>query len=198
MRMSQGRRSVRRMSTCGIVVDGRPCTEPVAHRSALNLCAHHLLAAHDQVASEVGVTDILPSPCAACGSRLGVRYPSGWLCAVCEWRAGEVPDGEIVATVRVDVVYYLRFRDQIKIGTTTNPRQRFAALRYDELLGFERGDRALEQRRHAQFADHRLGRSEWFAADPTLLEHIDVVRAGADDPWSQYALWRSQRLALLA
>ena len=43
---------------------------------------------------EFGVTDVLPSPCLACGSRLGVRYPSGWLCAICEWRVGELPDGD--------------------------------------------------------------------------------------------------------
>ena len=162
----------------------------------LDLGTEQLLVAHDWVAGDVGVTDILPSPCLACGSRLGVRYPSGWLCAVCEWRAGDVADPEHVA-VRVDVVYYLRFRDQIKIGTSGNPRRRLASLRYDELLAFERGDRTLEQRRHAQFAEHRLARSEWFAAHDALVEHIDVLRAGVDDPWSLYALWRSQRLALL-
>ena len=186
-----------RMTSCGIVLEsGRPCDRPVAAGTPLNLCTAHLLAAHDWVAGEVGVTDVLPSPCLACGSRLGVYYPSGWLCAVCEWKVGDVADPETAASVRVDVVYYLRFRDQIKIGTSGNPRQRFASLRYDELLAFERGDRALEQRRHAQFADHRLARSEWFAVHDALTEHIDVLRGGADDPWSQYALWRSQRLAL--
>ena len=69
---------------------------------------------------EFGVTDLLPAPCAFCGSRLGVRYPSGWLCAVCEWRAGEPPP-EGLAPVRVDVVYYLRYRDRIKIGTSATP-----------------------------------------------------------------------------
>ncbi|MCU1424811.1 MAG: ATPase [Microbacteriaceae bacterium] len=187
------------MRPCGIVVQsGLACPEPVAPHAPLNLCARHLLEAHDWVAGEVGVTDTLPSPCLACGSRLGVRYPSGWLCAVCEWKVGDTADPEHVAAVRVDVVYYLRFRDQIKIGTSANPRQRFASLRYDELLAFERGDRTLEQRRHAQFAAHRLARSEWFAVHDALVEHIDVLRAGVDDPWSQYALWRSQRLALLA
>jgi hypothetical protein len=163
----------------------------------LDLCAGHLLAAHDWVAGEVGVTDLLPSPCQACGSRLGVRYPSGWICAICEWRAGEVADPVHVA-VRVDVVYYLRFGERIKIGTSGNPRQRLATLRHDELLAFELGDRSVEQRRHAQFAAHRLDRTEWFALNDALTEHIAVLRGGVDDPWSQYARWRSQRLALLA
>jgi len=196
--VSQVARSVAAVITCAIVLEpGRPCPEPPAVGAPLNLCRRHLLDAHDWVADELGVTDLLPSPCVACGSRLGVRYPSGWLCAVCEWRVGDVPDPDDAAAVRVDVVYYLRFRDRIKIGTSGNPRQRLATLRHDELLAFERGDRSLEQRRHAQFADHRLDRTEWFAVNDALTAHIDVLRGGADDPWSQYALWRSQRLALL-
>jgi len=47
--------------------------------AAFLLCLPHLLEVHDWVAGEFGVTDALPSPCAFCGSRLGVRYPSGWL-----------------------------------------------------------------------------------------------------------------------
>jgi len=140
---------------------------------------------------------MLPTPCVACGSRLGVRYPSGWQCAVCEWKVGDVADPEDVARVRVDVVYYLRFRDQIKIGTSSNPRQRFAALRYDELLAFEPGDRSVERRRHQQFAAHRFAGTEWFASNAALLQHIDVLRSGVDDPWALYSLWRSQRLAAL-
>ena len=196
--MSHPTRNVARVTTCAIVEpDGEPCPRPVSSGAPLNLCTAHLLAAHDYIAGEVGVTDTLPSPCLACGSRLGVRYPSGWLCAICEWKVGDVADPERVAFVRVDVVYYLRFRDQIKIGTSGNPRQRFASLRYDELLAFEPGDRALEQRRHAQFADHRLARSEWFAVHDALTAHIEVLQSGSDDPWSLYARWRSERMALL-
>lgn len=180
---------------CGIVTDGLPCPEAVDADAPLNLCQRHLQLAHDWVAGVNGVTDLLPMPCLACGSRLGVRYPSGWLCAVCEWRVGDLPDGETVVP-RVDVVYYLRFQDRIKIGTSANPRQRLAGIRHDELLAFERGNRLTEQRRHGQFAAHRLGSSEWFHAADEILVHIDVLRAGIDDPWMQYALWRSQAAAL--
>jgi hypothetical protein len=130
----------------------------------------------------------------ACGSRLGVRYPSGWLCAICEWRVGESPDGH--APARVDVVYYLRFRDRIKIGTSANPRSRLAQLRYDDLLAFEPGDRDVEQRRHLQFAVDRFPGSEWFAASPALDAHVAVLAAGVDDPWHRYARWVSQSIAL--
>jgi hypothetical protein len=181
---------------CGIVSDsGQECQEPVDAAAPLNLCTRHLLAAYDWVAGDVGVTDTLPSPCQACGSRLGVRYPSGWLCAICEWKVGEVPD-EDLAMRRVDVVYYLRFGDRIKIGTSGNPRMRLASQRYEELLAFERGNRTVEQRRHAQFSDARILRTEWFDSSDALLRHIGVLSAGVDDPWQQYALWVSERLAL--
>ncbi len=132
----------------------RPTVDP---GTPLGLCREHLLEAHDWVARDVGVTDLLPSPCRACGSRVGVRYPSGWICAECEWRVGDVPDDELDRP-RVEVVYYIRWRDQIKIGTSINPRMRLAALPHDEVLAFERGGRSLEQRRHAQFADAPLRR----------------------------------------
>jgi hypothetical protein len=158
------------------------------------LCSAHLAASAEWAGETSGVVEPLPSPCVACGSRLGVTYRSGRLCAVCEWRYGDVPDGELAAP-RVDVVYYLRFADRIKIGTTSNPRQRFGQLRFDELLAFERGDRGVERRRHEQFAAVRLG-GEWFAADPALVTHVESIAAGHPDPWAVYARWRSEALAL--
>ena len=159
------------------------------------LCPAHLIAAYEWMTREVGLTDVLPSPCRACGSRLGVRYPSGWLCALCEWRVGELPFE--AAPPRVDVVYYLRFADRIKIGTSGGPRQRLAQLRHDELLAFERGDRVTEQRRHAQFAELRFDRTEWFHSGPALLEHVSALQL-AGDPWQQYGLWVSAEAALRA
>lgn len=159
------------------------------------LCEAHLAAAAEWAGAEYGVTDVLPSPCRLCGSRLGVRHPSGWLCAVCEWRHGELPDDDI-APPRVDVVYYLRYDDRIKIGTSGNPRQRFAAIWHDELLAFERGGRSLEQRRHVQFADDRYPGTEWFRSTPRLRAHIDAVAAGVDDPWELLARWVSEAVAL--
>jgi len=174
-------------------VDG--CERPVAPGGPAPLCAWHLDAAADWSDREHGLTDVLPSPCVACGSRLGVHWPSGWLCAVCEWRHGDSPDGEL-APPRVDVVYYLRFDDRVKIGTSSDPRRRLARIWHDDLLAFERGDRLVEHRRHLQFAEHRLARTEWFTAAPELLAHAAALRAGSDDPWRTYARWRSEALAL--
>ena len=183
-------------TACHIILDtGKVCPAPIDPGSPLSLCPHHLLAAYDWVAREAGVTDILPSPCMACGARLGVKYPSGWLCAICEWKVGEIPDHDVV-TLRVDVVYYIRLTDRIKIGTSGNPRSRLASLPYDEILAFERGGRPLEQRRHTQFASHRIPRTEWFEMHDALDRHIRDLSAGVEDPWAQYAFWRSQEIAL--
>ncbi|MFB2556652.1 GIY-YIG nuclease family protein [Herbiconiux liangxiaofengii] len=173
---------------------GQRCAKPADAAAGLGLCEEHLLLAAEWTAGRVGVTDVLPSPCLACGSRLGVRYPSGWLCAACEWRHGEHPDPD-ARPVRVDVVYYIRSRGRIKIGTSANPRSRLAQLHYEELLAFERGDRRLEQQRHAEFAEQRAGR-EWFFEHPELLAHIDVLRGGAPDPWDQHRRWLSAAAAL--
>lgn len=165
---------------CGLVPDAS---------SSLGLCRDHLLAAYEAVVADVGVTDALPSPCPACGSRLGVRWPSGWLCAVCEWRYGEHPDGG-EPPPRVDVVYYIRFGDRVKIGTSAGPRRRFAQLRHEEVLAFEPGDRTVEHRRHVEFADLRLG-GEWFSLEGDLVDHIEAL-ARAGDPWRLLARWRSE------
>jgi len=176
------------------------CPRAAEAGAPVPLCRQHLeLAAGwwaevDGGGAAVGVEDALPAPCPACGARLGVRWPSGWLCAVCEWRQGDVPDGE-VAPPRVDVVYYLRFGDRVKIGTTGNPRQRLAAIWHDELLAFERGDRAVERARHEQFAAQRHGRTEWFAADAELTAHVAALAAGHPDPWALHARWRSEAVA---
>lgn len=176
------------------------CGMPVEPAAPLALCTAHLLAAYEWVARDTGVTDLLPSPCLACGSRLGVRYPSGWLCAICEWRVGDIPDDDGLPP-RVDVVYYLRFSDRIKIGTSGNPRTRIASLPHDDtphhgVLAFERGDRLTEQRRHRQFASHRIPRTEWFEHSDELDRHIAVLSAGVEDPWALYARWRSEAIAL--
>ncbi len=175
------------------------CTSPPAPGAPVPLCALHVAVVADHAAETVGVEDLLPGPCPVCGSRLGVRFAAGSVCAVCEWRWGEVPDGDL-APPRVDVVYYLRQRDhvgdRVKIGTTANPRQRLARISHQDLLAFERGDRRLERRRHEQFAATRYPGTEWFRVTPELLAHVDFVAAGVSDPWDVHARWTSEALAL--
>jgi hypothetical protein len=170
------------------------CDQIPAADAPIPLCPRHLAVAGEWHDRAHGVADLLPSPCLVCASRLGVRWPSGWLCAVCEWRHGDIPDGDL-APPRVDVVYYLRYADRVKIGTTANPRQRLAAIRHDEVLAFERGDRTVERRRHDQFADERWPRTEWFRLSDAIAAHVAMLSAGADDPWMLLARWRSEALA---
>ena len=134
----------------------------------------------------------LPGPCALCGHRAGVRTRTGALsCALCAWRFGDVPDDDLPLP-RIDVVYYLRYDRRVKIGTSRRPRQRLASIRHDELLAFERGDRALEQSRHREFAELREG-GEWFTLAAPLDVHVAALRRGGD-PWHQYARWLSAEL----
>jgi hypothetical protein len=159
------------------------------------LCDRHLALAREWAEGELGVADLVTEPCPACGSFLAVRYASGRQCGTCEWRFGDVVDAELPVP-RVDVVYYLRFENRIKIGTSSNPRQRLARLWHDELLAFERGDRRVEHARHLQFSAERLGRSEWFDVSPGLEAHVAELAAGQPRPWDAYARWRSAALAL--
>jgi hypothetical protein len=178
------------------IVANDDCRGETADAAPLALCEMHYAIAADWQAHLDGVTDALPSPCRLCGSRLGVHYPSGWLCAVCEWRHGDVVDAEL-APPRVDIVYYLRYRDRVKIGTTANPRQRLAVIMHDEVLAFERGDRRLEQSRHRQFADERYDNTEWFVLSARIVAHVDTLR-GRSDPWDALARWRSEAVAAVS
>ncbi len=173
---------------------GDGCRGAVDAAAPMALCERHFAVAGEWAHREHGVPDVLPSPCRACGSRLGTRHPSGWLCAVCEWRMGEIGDDGL-APPRVDVVYYLGYAERVKIGTTANPRQRFAAIRHDDLLALERGGRSLERHRHEQFGQERYGSTEWFVRSAALDAHIDTVRAGIP-PWEAHARWLSEALAL--
>lgn len=133
----------------------------------------------------------MPGVCRLCGSPNGVKRTNGWHCCICDWRVGDVPDPELPRPL-VPVVYYIRWADRVKIGTSANPQQRLATLWHDEILAFEPGGRDLEQARHTQFADLREG-GEWFSADPRLLQHAAALSQG-DDPWHAYARWVSTAL----
>jgi len=69
-------------------------------------------------------------------------------------------------------------------------------LWHHELVALERGTRAREHARHVQFAEWRLGTSEWFELSTELTAHVDALRAGVDEPWELYARWVSEAIAL--
>ncbi|WP_121189878.1 GIY-YIG nuclease family protein [Microbacterium sp. AG790] len=130
--------------------------------------------------------------CVLCGLARPEADAGGILtCPVCGWRLGDSPDPDLPRP-RVDVVYYLRWDDRIKIGTSREPRQRLAAIWHHELLAFEPGDRAVEHARHVQFAHLREG-GEWFRAAPELRAHAAALADGIP-PWHRYARWVADAL----
>lgn len=71
-------------------------------------------------------------------------------------------------------VYFLRFRDRIKIGFSTCLVSRFEAIPHEEILGYVPGTMRDEKRCHAAFA-HLRENGEWFRIEPDLLEFIASV-----------------------
>lgn len=73
-------------------------------------------------------------------------------------------------------VYYIRRGKYVKIGTTTNLKQRMRDLMPDEVLAVEPGGYALESNLHAHFAKIRFSPSmEYFELTAELQAHIDAV-----------------------
>jgi hypothetical protein len=82
------------------------------------------------------------------------------------------------------VVYYIRFGQGIKIGTTTNMQQRLSTfcLRDTDVLATEPGSHSLERSRHEFFADTRVGNTEVFTISPKLIKHIEAVKKYHGEP----------------
>jgi len=147
---------------CGIILpNGRDCQGAVAPDSPLNLCAEHIRAA--AVLAEM--LELEPVPTA---------QPA---CPVCGYDGSVLPEKySDHEQNHAPLVYYLRFGDRIKIGTTTNLERRLVVIPHDELLATEPGSFSVEHHRHRQFANLRLT-GEWFTAAPQLLTFVESIRA---------------------
>lgn len=144
---------------------GHDCTRPVPDDAPMALCALHMALAAQWLAEHDLELARKVLGIAQHGPRLPIRNPG-------------------------QVVYYLRFGDRIKIGTTTDLPQRLQALPHDELLAIEPGGMTLERTRHLQFADLRVTR-EWFEAAPVLFSHAHELREKHGRPLSAWERWRS-------
>lgn len=136
--------------------------------------------------------------CYACGYRIAQRYTRR---IIAEDRAEVAKHDEKARQARADrerrevasrppipeqahqegpVVYYVRLGTTIKIGFSTNLRERLRALRAtpSDLLAVEPGGRDLEQQRHQQFNHLRVTpKREDFHGDRDLRRHIGALRA---------------------
>ena len=109
-------------------------------------------------------------------------------------------DPATLAAMSDAIVYYIRRGSLIKIGTTTDPVDRFASLLPDEILAYEPGSYADETFRHHQFA-HLRCQGEHFMPEPELLAHIRNVRSLYGDPdpsWPTVAALGKERREILA
>ncbi|NUS82687.1 MAG: GIY-YIG nuclease family protein [Streptomyces sp.] len=85
-----------------------------------------------------------------------------------EW-SWQLPDRK-----HTPVVYFIRNGNRLKIGTTTDIKRRIRtlALRAENVVLVLDGGKPLERNLHKQFADLRIGNTEWFAYDGALINYI--------------------------
>lgn len=87
----------------------------------------------------------------------------------------------IPAGKHTPLVYFIRNGNRMKIGTTTELKRRIRtlALRPENVALLVEGDQRREREYHKQFAEHRIGNSEWFAYEGTLADYVhdQITRA---------------------
>lgn len=74
-----------------------------------------------------------------------------------------------------NVVYYIRFRDALKIGTSTDVVNRVSHHPLEALLAIEPGSFKLEAHRHKQFAPYRI-KGEWFEYNADTRAMVNTIR----------------------
>nr|WP_275409797.1 GIY-YIG nuclease family protein [Streptomyces bauhiniae] len=80
----------------------------------------------------------------------------------------------IPAGKHAPLVYFIRNGNRMKIGTTTELKRRIRtlALRPENVALLVAGDQRRERDYHKQFAEHRIGTTEWFAYEGTLADYV--------------------------
>lgn len=81
------------------------------------------------------------------------------------------------------VIYYVKISDYIKIGWTSDLQSRMRSYPPNSvLLAVHPGSRADETKLHKRFAAHRTHGREWYAPVPTVLHHIEQMKAQHGEP----------------
>jgi hypothetical protein len=193
-----------KLNLCSITLEstGRECPEVVHPDSPIQLCWRHLAKATEfllDVTAPAGGPEraIVRRICPDCDS-FTVTSVAGinecW-CYRCrkQWRPEQCEVsrpvarsvGAVVTTAekharawgykhRSHVVYFIRFGDRIKIGTSQDFYTRLNSIPHDEILAVLPGDREVEQQLHRRFAEHRI-KGEWFTDCPDIRTFIDAA-----------------------
>jgi hypothetical protein len=141
--------------------------------------------------SVVSDTEYVPTPCAWRGCYepkylgLPVCFEHAVVISGVVRRAafGPEPEPDDVPE-RAAYVYYLMVGPTtVKIGTTTNLRNRIAQLRSElqYVVAIEPGGFPTERQRHQQFAAERFGRREDFHLTDRLKRHIEALQPRRDE-----------------
>lgn len=82
---------------------------------------------------------------------------------------------KIPAGKHAPLVYFIRNGNRMKIGTTTELKRRIRtlALRPENVALLIDGDQRREREYHKQFAEHRIGTTEWFAYEGALTDYVN-------------------------
>lgn len=161
---------------------------PLCERHAMKAyrLTHQMVTSHQAIDQAYELlpmeAEFIPGPCPACGtSGLLVHLANGIVAckaATCRYEQDRVRfcnERKILMAITADdadVVYYMRLGNRAKIGTTRNLRKRISAIQPEDCMAYEAGDRALEARRHRQFAHLRVS-GEWFDLQPDLVRHVN-------------------------
>lgn len=179
------------MSGCPITsLNGKPCTNAPHQGSIHDICPEHWAEIiEDHKRNQEGPEHLLVTVfCPICryelrtgpGQHVECSNPTCW---EDRWWEQPNPAAEVPAKQGTHWVYYIRFGNRIKIGTSSNVRSRLNSLPFDEILALERGNVSVERERHRQFAAHLIaGQREWFEDHAEIRAHAAAIRQEHGDP----------------
>lgn len=172
------------MAKCTLIQhSGFPCANESDPASFFDICSDHwaeIIEEHKTKTIERHLLAEVQCPVCHRAIRTGPGVPvacSNPHCWEDAWWNEPAPDADVPARRGTDWVYYIRFGDRIKIGTSSSLKGRLNSLPHDEILALEPGSYAVERQRHRDFARLRIdGQREWFHDSAYLRAHAVRLR----------------------
>lgn len=161
-------------ATCIAADQGVDCTAEATMASPVPLCDRHQL----QVALAV-VPDILTTALRHAGVALKpLPLPPEERAAVIAGAPAR-PVGAYMSGAHGPVVYFVDAGSRVKIGHSTNMRNRVRglSLQQKDILLLLQGGLTLERALHDTFAKERIDSTEWFVKSERLVNFIESKRA---------------------